>query len=88
MPYIDVIKAQKRSEEGDAKDRVVPNQQQRLNQEREKRQKSVEDADEGRLEVSRVKKEVGRTETEPNEITEVDERGSDWKVTEAELNRI
>jgi hypothetical protein len=48
----------------------------------------VEDADERRLEVSRVKKEVGRTETEPNEITEVDERGEDWKEIEAELNRI
>jgi hypothetical protein len=48
----------------------------------------VEDADERRLEVSRVKKEVGQTEAEPNEITLVDERGADWKVTEAELNRI
>jgi hypothetical protein len=48
----------------------------------------VEDVDERRLEVSRVKKEVGQTETEPNEITEADERGVDWKVTEAEMNRI
>lgn len=42
--------------------------------------------DEMRLEVSRVKKEVGQTEAEPNEITEVDERRADWKVTKAKLN--
>ena len=44
--------------------------------------------DERRLEVGRVKKEVGYTEAELNEITEVDGRGADWRVTEAELNRI
>jgi len=48
----------------------------------------VEDVDEMRLEVSRVKKEVGKTEAEPNEITEVDERRADWKVTIAELNSV
>jgi hypothetical protein len=37
MPCIDVIKAQKRSEEGDAKDRVVLNQQLQMKQELEKR---------------------------------------------------
>jgi len=48
----------------------------------------VEDVDERRVEVSRMKKEVGQTEAEPNEISEIDERGADWRVTEAELNRI
>jgi hypothetical protein len=48
----------------------------------------VGDVDERRLKVSRVKKEVRQTEAEPNEIIEVDERGVDWKVTVAELNRI
>jgi len=44
--------------------------------------------DERRLDISRVKKDVGQTEAQHKEITEVDERGADWKVTEAELNRI
>ena len=41
-----------------------------------------------RLQVSRVKKEVGQTEAEPNEITEDDERRADWKATKAQLNSI
>jgi hypothetical protein len=44
--------------------------------------------DERRLEVSAVKKEVGQTETDPNEITEANQGRKGWKVTEAELNRI
>jgi hypothetical protein len=40
------------------------------------------------LEVSAVKKEVEQTETEPNEITEVNQRGAEWKVTGAEQNRM
>jgi hypothetical protein len=48
----------------------------------------VEDVNERRVEVSRVKKEVRQREEEPNEISETDERGADWRVTEAELNRI
>jgi hypothetical protein len=36
MPHIDVIKAKKRSEEGEAKDRVVLNQQLQLKQDLEK----------------------------------------------------
>jgi hypothetical protein len=47
-----------------------------------------EDADERRSEVSAVKKEVRQTEIEPNEITEVNQRVAEWKVTEAEENRI
>jgi hypothetical protein len=46
----------------------------------------VEDVNERIVEVSRVNKEVGRTEEEPNEILEIDERRADWRVTEAELN--
>jgi hypothetical protein len=88
MTCIDVIKAKKRSEEGDAKDRVVLNEQLQLKQDLEKGQKSVEDVDERRVEVSRMKKEVGQREAEPNEISEIDERGAGWWVTEAELNRI
>jgi hypothetical protein len=47
-----------------------------------------EDANERRSEVSAVKKEVGQTETEPDEITEVNQRVAEWKVTETEQNRI
>ena len=59
MPFIDVLKAEKRSEEGEEKDRVVLNQQLQLKHEPEERQKPVEDLDIRRMEVSAVKEDVG-----------------------------